>query len=688
MKQIIQIIQLLRDHPGTYGVDCTYIERWWKQESNAGESISEFLVRQGVLAPAAETLLELLANGYIRNLSAEILLTPEGPQRLRQALSRFTWEELQLAKIDTPSQFGETSLNLQRPIQGSSVSKQEISSPSSLERGSGTERRDSMEQSLYDLVEQQGAIAPLRATELLRSYLELVHAAHLQQRTLGVLRPYLIRVLPDDSLRLTTLADLSPVPLRAAAGETPWMTTPDAQNDLFNAGRLYQWLLTGGLALSVDTMPDVCVTFIARATHKQPKERFRTVREMFVALETVAKTLRGPIPATHAPHPAVVSQSPAEPANEPKPTVATAATPGQAPLPPAVPTASPQVASPPVVTAGSAADDHKPTAMLPSMPLLSLPTPKPHPQIGDQLGRCLITDQIGQGGFGAVYRAIHKSLKIPVAVKVILPSDAQDSSATRQLFSEARLLAQMNHPHIVRVLDLEDEGEIPYLVMEYVEGTNLHEMLQCVGRIQPLQAVQIMLQITEALIAAEKLRIVHRDIKPGNILISKDGTAKLADLGLAIRTNDATGTVPLAGTAHYMAPEQGMNTGKIDHRADIYALGVTFYQAVTGHLPFEGETTIDVMLKHLQDRVVPPHHVNPSVPPPVSRVILKMMEKKPEDRYANGEELKAALQDLLTQLQDKESANEKSTTGSSTHTTLTETQTLTKSSIWRRIFRK
>jgi serine/threonine protein kinase len=266
------------------------------------------------------------------------------------------------------------------------------------------------------------------------------------------------------------------------------------------------------------------------------------------------------------------------------------------------------------------------------------------PQVGDVLGKCLLIERVGHGSAGVVFRARHQSLNIPVAVKVLHVTD--DIGVHRQLRSEAQLLARLNHPHVVRVWDFEDDPCQPFLVMEFVEGPGLSDVLREQGRIPPERALQLVRQIADGLAAAQRLGIVHRDVKPGNILLTKDGAAKLADLGLAVLVEHERGKAAggLAGTAAYMPPEQA--SGAIDHRSDIYSLGATYYYMVTGQVPFQGTTRAEVIRKHATETPISPRELVPHLPEAVSAVILKMMAKDPAERYQTYDELLAVLSGL------------------------------------------
>lgn len=293
------------------------------------------------------------------------------------------------------------------------------------------------------------------------------------------------------------------------------------------------------------------------------------------------------------------------------------------------------------------------------------PSPAPNPAdesaarpstvIGQMLGKCLLIERLGRGGSCSVYRALHQTLNIPVAVKVLqLESGEPRCRDQEQLQTEARLLARLNHPNIVRILDYQDDAASPYLVLECVEGPSLVELIQQSGRLGCDRAREIIAQVASGLAAIWDLGAVHRDVKPGNILLARNGTAKIADLGQAVLLADeaalitrGTALLPeqVAGTAAYMAPEQFLAPASVDHRSDMYALGATFYQAVTGRMPFEGRSRMEVLLKHAQEAPVPPNQLVAGVEPALSEIILTMLAKDPDNRFQDSDELLAALSD-------------------------------------------
>jgi len=315
-------------------------------------------------------------------------------------------------------------------------------------------------------------------------------------------------------------------------------------------------------------------------------------------------------------------------------------------------------AAPQLPVAAPAIPVNSPTVVVTPEPACAGCEAPPALEIGSTLGKCLLTELLGQGGCGMVFRALHRGLNISVAVKVIQKQLlGSDPLVYQRLRGEARMLAQLNHPHIVRVLDFEEDASLPYVVMELVEGLSLAELIEQSGCLRLYKAVRTIGQVAQGLAAAQRFGIVHRDVKPANILLARDGTAKLADLGLAVA---AAGRSPaqclgvgeahgeLAGTVAYMAPEQFASPAAVDYRSDIYALGATFYHALTGRVPFTGATPMEVMIKHVEESPPPPHSLSPEASEPVTDLILRMMAKKPADRFQSYDEILAALIQLTT----------------------------------------
>jgi len=364
-------------------------------------------------------------------------------------------------------------------------------------------------------------------------------------------------------------------------------------------------------------------------------------------------------PPAAAPAPAATPAPAPVPAATPTaaaPALAAPATAAVAPAPLAAPAVAVKPAAPAVAvateevsTVANGETERLADALRSSQPAPAAPARQPLSlEIGSVLGRCLLLEKVGQGAAGMVFRGIHRSFNIPVAVKVLRANSLEVDAAAFQCFRrEAQLLAKLNHPNIVRVWDFEDDPEFPYLVLEYVEGFSLAELIQQSGRLQAHRAVRIVRQTAMGLEAALQLGIIHRDVKPGNILLTRDGNVKLADLGLAVLVADLTGTGQrsegMAGTAAYMSPEQAASGATVDHRSDIYALGATFYHMLTGHLPFTGRSAMEMLLKHAREPLVPPSEVVPGLDERISKLVVRMMAKKPQDRVQTYAELLAEL---------------------------------------------
>ena len=269
---------------------------------------------------------------------------------------------------------------------------------------------------------------------------------------------------------------------------------------------------------------------------------------------------------------------------------------------------------------------------------------------GFRLGAYVIRDQIGRGGMGAVYLAHHEALRRPVAIKVLTPADK--AAATRlnvgRFLREARSAAALDHPNIVRIFDVAQLGEVHYLVMEYVEGQTLEQLVAAGGPLPCGRAVEYVLQAAAGLEHAYQKGFVHRDIKPANLILAKDGTLKILDMGLA-RSEDTGDQVTEAfdkgavvGTADYISPEQAMNAPDLDIRADIYSLGATFHTLVTGRPPFAGNTTQKLM-QHQIKEAPSLAALDKTFPPELAAVVSKMMRKRPAERYQTPGEVMAAL---------------------------------------------
>jgi len=266
--------------------------------------------------------------------------------------------------------------------------------------------------------------------------------------------------------------------------------------------------------------------------------------------------------------------------------------------------------------------------------------------VGKVLGRRYeIIERIGGGGMAIVFRARDGFLNRRVAVKVLRPQFADDEDFVRRFRHEAQAAASLSHPNIVSIYDVGEEDGTYYIVMEYVDGETLKDRIRAAAPLDAEEVVAVALQIGQALSHAHQNRVVHRDIKPHNIMLSKDGRVKVTDFGIAraASTNTLTSTGSIVGSVHYFSPEQARG-GLIDEKSDIYSLGVVLYEMLTGRVPFEGESPISVALKHVQDQVVPPGEINPAVPEGLSRVVMRALRKAQSERYQTVDELLRDLQ--------------------------------------------
>ena len=263
------------------------------------------------------------------------------------------------------------------------------------------------------------------------------------------------------------------------------------------------------------------------------------------------------------------------------------------------------------------------------------------------INRYEIIAKIGSGGMADVYKAKDHVLNRLVAIKGLKQEYSTDATFVKKFRVEAQSAAGLSHPNIVSVYDVGEDDGVYFIVMELVQGITLKNYIDMKGKLDIREALNISVQIASGLSAAHENRIIHRDIKPQNIIMSRDGKVKVTDFGIAKVADSTTVTTTAAGTVHYISPEQARG-GYSDERSDIYSLGITMYEMVTGRVPFEGETNVAVALMHIQSEMVPPRKLEPSIPVSFEKIILKCTQKKPERRYASAKELIADLRKVLT----------------------------------------
>ncbi|MBY0309417.1 MAG: serine/threonine protein kinase [Phycisphaerales bacterium] len=261
-----------------------------------------------------------------------------------------------------------------------------------------------------------------------------------------------------------------------------------------------------------------------------------------------------------------------------------------------------------------------------------------------------ILGKLGQGAMATVWKARQLSLDRPVAIKVLPRRFSHDVQFIERFYAEGRAAAQLNHPNIVQAYDVGKAGEYHFFVMEFVDGRTVFDDIATHKRYGEKEAVDIALQVAEALQHAHERGLIHRDVKPKNIMLTKEGVAKLADMGLARAVSDVEAAEAekgkAFGTPYYISPEQIRGEVKIGPPADIYSLGATLYHMVTGNVPFDGKNPSDVMHKHLKGELIAPDHVNPKLTAGISEVIEMMMAKDPRKRYQSARDLIGDLKAL------------------------------------------
>ncbi|KMW11587.1 Stk1 family PASTA domain-containing Ser/Thr kinase [Enterocloster citroniae] len=245
-----------------------------------------------------------------------------------------------------------------------------------------------------------------------------------------------------------------------------------------------------------------------------------------------------------------------------------------------------------------------------------------------------ILERIGSGGMSVVYKAQCHTLNRPVAIKVLKEEFAFDDNFVSKFKMEAQAAARLSHPNIVSVYDVVDEDVLHYIVMELIEGITLKNYIEKKGHLESKEAIGIAIQVGQGIAAAHEQHIIHRDIKPQNMIISRDGKVKVADFGIARAVSTQTMNATAVGSVHYISPEQARG-GYCDERSDIYSFGITMYEMVTGKVPFEGDNTVTVALAHLEEPVRRPSELVPDLSHALEQIILKCTQKRPDRRYSN-----------------------------------------------------
>jgi serine/threonine protein kinase len=257
------------------------------------------------------------------------------------------------------------------------------------------------------------------------------------------------------------------------------------------------------------------------------------------------------------------------------------------------------------------------------------------------VGNYDLVERIAEGGMGTVYKGKHRLTGQIVAIKVVSPHMTGNQVLLKRFEQEYMAAKQLNHPNIVKALEFGDAGSTPYLVMEFVDGQSLGKKIEREGKMAERDAVKLIAQVAQGLHRAHKERLIHRDVKPDNILVSHDGQAKLADLGLVkeVETDlNLTRTGRGLGTPHFMAPEQFKNAKNVDQRCDVYSLGATLYMMVTGEMPFRSSGPLDAYMKKIDNKLIPPRDLNPSLSERLDWAIRRAMSADPDQRPATCRE--------------------------------------------------
>ena len=262
-------------------------------------------------------------------------------------------------------------------------------------------------------------------------------------------------------------------------------------------------------------------------------------------------------------------------------------------------------------------------------------------------GRYELLEKIGDGGMAVVYKGKDRLLNRFIAIKILRPEFTKDASFVENFKRESQAAAGLSHPNIVSVYDVGKEGNINYIVMELVEGKNLSTIIAEEAPLDYRRVIDLTKQVASALRIAHKNKIIHRDVKPHNIMVTSDGVANLADFGIAKAVNDATLSTnsKVIGSVHYFSPEQARGN-YVDERSDIYSLGIVMYEMLTGRVPFDGDNPVSIALKHINEEIVPPHEYVDGIPPALERAVLKATNKFQTNRFNSADELIEELDNI------------------------------------------
>jgi serine/threonine-protein kinase len=266
-----------------------------------------------------------------------------------------------------------------------------------------------------------------------------------------------------------------------------------------------------------------------------------------------------------------------------------------------------------------------------------------------EFGGCRVEEVLGRGGMGTVYRAHHLALDKPVALKLLAPHLAGDADFVDRFVLEARAAAKIDHPNVVHVLNVAQEADQHFIIMQFVEGESLEQVLKRVGKLDLIQGTKVARDVAAGLEALHGAGIIHRDIKPANILISRDRTVKITDFGLARNLKQERGITiegSFLGTPEFVSPEQILGR-PVDARADLYSLGVTYYQILSGVLPFVGQSPVEVAGKNLEEEALPLVDRMPDADPRASEIAERLLKKDPDERFPDARSLREALEAIL-----------------------------------------